>query len=106
MRSRTLNELDASFVEFTKQPGVLRCLRIGEDTSRAQGLNFLCPICIKTKPHGFTLLFDLPSVPPLAKPLGRHMLSAKNLSSISLSGKVQSDQCAFEGVVAQGSVHW
>lgn len=105
-----LEHLDGTLLEFTPKPGVLRCLKPGEELSRAQGLYFQCPKCRNTgADHGFTVLFDLPSVPEKAAPPGRWQLAGvQPLDNLTLHGaKIQSPTgCGVEGQVASGKFRW
>lgn len=106
MKTLPLSDLGASLVEFTKQPGKLRCLLPGEPVKRAQGLYFLCPKCYDPK-HGITILFDLESVPKNAKPHGRWRATPGPISNLTIEEKIQSPtNCGWSGIISQGRAKW
>lgn len=70
-----LIELQPRWTEFTKTPGVLRCLQPKDPRTHATGMIFLCPHCKghKKKQHLLIFLFQDHRVPFNARPMGRFM---------------------------------
>lgn len=107
VKSIPLEEFDSSYLVFTGQRGVLRCLRPDEDFRQAQGLHMGCPLCKGTdSAHYLTLLFDLPGVPKDARPWGRWTWFKAPLSNLTLAEKVFSHACGFEGFIACGKIRY
>lgn len=108
MKSKKLNQLEGSYLEFTQKKGVLRCVKPGEALEKAQGIYFKCPVCTPEFSHGNVLLFDLPSVPKEAKPEGRYHPSygIKALGHLTVDEEIKSTSCKWSGKIVAGEVRW
>lgn len=99
-----LSTLGATFLQFTKKPGVLKCLKPDAKLAEGQGLHFPCPRCLKfDRTHEFTLLFALPSVPETAKPPGRWTAIGNDLSDLTLMEIVRG-HCGWHGCIREGAL--
>lgn len=103
----TLLDLDASFLIFTKQKGVLKTTK---DRDKAQGLYFLCPNseCRKRAkageaPHAYTLLFHGAEVPEAAKPPGRWTPIGEGLGDLALLEIIRGT-CGWRGCIRGGEI--
>ncbi len=104
-----LTSLSPMYLKFTPQPGVLRALRLNEKLEEAQGLNFNCPVC--EQKHGVTLLFNVDSVPKIAKPHGRYTPAKDDgawhsLNELTIVERVRSPYCEWAGWITKGEVFW
>lgn len=125
MRSEKLAHLQPKFVEFTEVKGVLKILPQGE-SSKGQGLIFLCPRCRTDKSKSHYCIFLFPNSPEKARPQGRFVMSLLHHKKILEqhtkwervclfelnafgSGRMllrPQDVCGWEGYVSDGTVSW